>query len=70
LVLRNPSDKAQAVKLRLQDVFELPDGAAQKYSVKPPWAASMVVTVEMEATEPQEFKLGPFQVITLEMTPE
>ncbi len=70
LVLRNPSDKAQAVKLKLQDVFELPEGAAQRYSVKPPWAASMVVTVEMEAKEPQEFKLAPFQVVTLEMRPE
>jgi hypothetical protein len=70
LVLRNPSDKEQTIKVRLQDVFELPEGAAQKYAAKPAWMGSMMVVVEMEATEPHEFKLGPFQVVTLEMTPE
>jgi hypothetical protein len=70
LVLRNPSDKTQSVKLRLQDVFELPDGAAQRYAVKPAWIGAMQVTAQMGAKEPQEFRMAPFQVVTLEMTPQ
>ena len=71
LVLRNPSDRAQAIKLKLQDVFELPEGAAQQYSAKSPWAGdARRPAVGMDAKVPHEFTMGPFEVLTLEMTPE
>ena len=70
LVLRNPSDRPRSIMLRLQDVFELPEGAAQRYSARSPWAADAgQVEFEIEAKEAHEFKMAPFEVLTLEMTP-
>jgi len=37
LVLRNPSDREQTIRIRLQDAFELPSGAAQDYVARSPW---------------------------------
>ncbi|KAA6458803.1 enterotoxin [Acidobacteria bacterium AB60] len=71
LVLRNPGDKQQAIKLRLQDGFELPEGAAVRYSARSPWAADAAQpAMTLDANEPHTFTLKPFEVVTLEMTPE
>jgi hypothetical protein len=70
LVLRNPSAKSQSIKLLLQNAFELPEGAAQHYAARSPWAADAGKTAfEIEVNEAHEFKLAPFEVLTLEMTP-
>lgn len=70
LVLRNPSDKSQSIKLRLQDAFELPVEAAQSYLARSPWASDAGQTrFTIEAQQPHEFKMSPFEVLTLEMTP-
>jgi len=70
LVLRNPSDRPQSITLRLQDAFELPEGAAQRYSAKSPWAGdASQPAMMMEAKQPHEFKMAPFEVLTLELTP-
>jgi hypothetical protein len=37
LVLRNPGDRKQTIRLKLKDVFELPPGAARRYAAKSPW---------------------------------
>ena len=37
LVLRNPSDQKKTIRLKLQDVLELPLGSAQAYAAKSPW---------------------------------
>jgi hypothetical protein len=70
LVLRNPSDRPQSIRLTLQDAFELPDGAAQNYTARSPWAAdSGAPAMEISAQQPHEFKMTPFEVLTLEMAP-
>jgi hypothetical protein len=70
LVLRNPSDKSQAIKLRLADAFELPPGASQEFTARSPWKEDAARPVEkMNADEAHRFILAPFEVRTLEMTP-
>ncbi len=70
LVLRNPSDHSQSIRITLQDAFELPDGAARNYAAHSPWTAdSNRPTLEIQAQQPHEFKMAPFEVLTLEMTP-
>ncbi len=71
LVLRNPSDKAQTIHLKLQDAFELPQGAAQIYRAKSPWKddASQPATM-LNAQQMHAFQLAPFEVLTLDMFPE
>lgn len=70
LVLRNPSDKSQTMRLRLQDAFELPQGAAQEYAGKSPWTCDAAKSaLELNAQQEHEFQLGPFEVLTLDFTP-
>lgn len=70
LVLRNPSDQPQSIRLTLQDVLELPDGAAQTYIARSPWATEVnQPALQVLARQPHEFKMAPFEVLTLEMTP-
>jgi hypothetical protein len=69
LVLRNPGDKPQSIKLKLADVFELPAGAAQNYSAKSPWKSDAGrPAMALTARETHEFHLEPFEVLTLDMT--
>jgi hypothetical protein len=69
LVLRNPSDKYQSISIKLQDAFELPQGAAQTYRATSPWKedASQPLLF-LHAQQPHEFHLAPFQVLTLDVT--
>lgn len=70
LVLRNPSDKPQTIRLRLQDVFELPRGAAQEYMGKSPWKSdAQRPATNLKAQETHAFQLAPFEVMTLDFTP-
>jgi hypothetical protein len=70
LVLRNPSDQAKTIRIKLQDAFELPPGAAQEYVAKSPWKedASRPAIV-LHAKQAHEFHLAPFEVLTLDVTP-
>ncbi len=71
LVLRNPSDHAQSLTLRLQDAFELPSGAAQRYSARSPWKDDAgQPAISLDATQPHDFHLEPFQVLTIDVTPQ
>jgi len=70
LVLRNPSDKQQSIQLKLRDAFELPPQAARVFRAKSPWredAGSAALTID--ADEAHTFRLAPFEVLTLDMTP-
>jgi len=70
LVLRNPSDKPQSIRLDPKAVFELPDGAAKLFTAKSPWkddAAQSPIT--LQAGTMHTFQLAPLQVLTLELTP-
>ena len=70
LVLRNPSDHPQSMRVDIQDAFELPTGAAQKYSAKSPWKDDAgKSSTELQARVPHEFQLAPFEVLTLDVTP-
>ena len=70
VVLRNPSDKPQTIRLRLQDAFELPRGAAQEYAGKSPWASDVAKgALELNAQQEHDFQLAPFEVLTLDFTP-
>ncbi|UWZ84491.1 alpha-galactosidase [Occallatibacter riparius] len=69
LVLRNPSDKPQSIKLKLADVFELPAGAAQNYTAKSPWKSDAArPAMDLNARAEHEYRLEPFEVLTLDMT--
>jgi hypothetical protein len=71
LVLRNPSDHPQSIKIDIQDAFELPPNAAQSYNAKSPWKDDEgKPTIELHAHNPREFQLAPFEVLTLDLTPQ
>lgn len=67
LTLRNPSDQVQSITLDIQKTFELPAGAARKYSAKSPWLQDAEqAPIVLIAGTPHTFQLAPFQVLTLE----
>ncbi|HET7103039.1 MAG TPA: enterotoxin [Terracidiphilus sp.] len=71
LVLRNPSDKPQSIEIRLQDVLGLPEGAAQVYSAKSPWREDAGRrAMKLDAREARQFRLAPFEVLTLDLNPQ
>lgn len=70
IVLRNPSDHEQLIRIRLADAFELPPDAAKAYRARSPWKEdagrpSFVIRAE----EVHEFHLAAFQVLTLDLLP-
>ncbi|HTV10018.1 MAG TPA: enterotoxin [Candidatus Aquilonibacter sp.] len=71
LVLRNPSDQPQSIRVDLAKAFELPDGAAQRYVASSPWKDDAgKPALHLRAGTPHAFDLAPFQVLTLDMKPE
>ena len=70
LVLRNPSDREQVIRLRLADAFELPTDAAKVYSARSPWKEDAGrPAIVLPAQEAHEFHLAAFQVLTLDILP-
>ena len=70
LVLRNPSDREQTIRIRLQDAFELPSGAAQDYVARSPWQCDAGrAAIPLRAQQPHSFHFAPFEVLTLDVTP-
>jgi len=70
LSLRNPSDKPGRIAIDIQKAFELPKGAAQRYSLKSPWKkdadkAAIVLTTQ----EAHTFTLEPFEVLVFDALP-
>jgi len=71
LVLRNPRAKPQTMRINLRDALELPPGAAQNYSARSPWKSDASrPAIELYAQSVNDFQLAPFEVLTLELTPE
>jgi hypothetical protein len=69
LTLRNPSDKPQAIRLDPQIVFELPPQAAREFTARSPWKEDAGKSpVKLRAGVAREFRLGPFEVQTLDLT--
>jgi hypothetical protein len=70
LVLRNPSDHEQVIRLRLKDALELPANAARVYSARSPWKDDAGrPAIVLQAQEAHEFHLAAFQVLTLDILP-
>ncbi|RXH57101.1 putative exported alpha-N-acetylgalactosaminidase [Granulicella sibirica] len=71
LVLRNPSDKPQSIRLDPQLVFELPKDAARRFTAHSPWKEdASKASLSLEAGTQQEFLLAPFEVLTFDVTPQ
>ena len=71
LTLRNPSDKPQLAVIDLDRQLELPTGAARRFRAHSPWRAEAAQPArELDADRPQTIELAPFQVLTLELTPQ
>ncbi len=70
LSLRNPSNKAQPINIDLAKVFELPADAPQVYTARSPWKDDAnSEALQLRAGDPHTFRLEPFEVLTLDMTP-
>jgi hypothetical protein len=70
LVLRNPSNQAKTIRIKPQDAFELPPGAAQEFVAKSPWKEdSSRSAIALRAQQAHEFHLAPFEVLTLDVMP-
>ncbi|MHC4116032.1 MAG: alpha-amylase family protein [Planctomycetota bacterium] len=70
LALRNPSGKPRAITIDIGEAFELPRGAARRYSLKSPWredagSEAIVLTAGKEHT----FKAKAFDVLVFDATP-
>lgn len=71
LTLRNPSAEAQDFTLDIAQAFELPPGAPTIYRARSPWTNDAAQPpIELAGGEMHTFHLAPFQVITLEATPQ
>ncbi len=68
VTLRNPSSQEQEFSFDPASVFELPVGAATKYTLSSPKGDALPAETA-EAGKPVQVKLAPFQVIVLEATP-
>jgi hypothetical protein len=70
LTLRNPSAQDQSIQFDPQDGFELPPGAPREYMAISPWQdAADRSPIAVSAGTPTEFRLAPFEVLTLEFVP-
>ena len=71
LVLRNPSDHPQQISIEPGKVLELPTTAPRHFSAMSPWVSDAGQTMlRLDAGVPHTFELAPFEVKTLELTPQ
>jgi hypothetical protein len=70
LTLRNPSNRAQQIKIDPAKVFELPDDAAQDYTIVNPYKDQTMTVSKLHAGSETVFKLQPFQVLVVEAWPD
>ena len=70
LTLRNPGGRAATIAIDAAEVFELPEGAARRYSLKSPYSDQRKTVESLTAGEPAKFTLNPYEVLVLEAVPE
>lgn len=71
LVLRNPNDKPQTIRIDIGKAFQLPQGAPTKYIAHSPWKSDAgQPSIDLSAGAPHAFHLAPFQVLTLDIRPK
>ncbi len=66
LTLRNPSARTQEIKIDAAKVFELPEGAAQNYTIVNPFKDQTVDVTKLHAGKETTFKLQPFEMLVIE----
>jgi len=70
LSLRNPNDKPGKITIDIAKAFELPTGAAEKYSLKSPWKDDAnQAAIALSAGKTHTFELKPFEVLVFDATP-
>jgi hypothetical protein len=71
VTFRNPGDKPQTAVIDLQRQLELPPGAARRFGVRDVWrSGGASVPKTLDADHPGTLTLAPFEVLTLELTPD
>jgi len=71
ITLRNPDEKPQLAVIDLARQLELPPGAARRFTAHSPWSEeSGKAAIKLDADQLSTLTLAPFQVLTLELTPE
>lgn len=70
LVLRNPSDTPQSIRLDLLSALEVPSGAARSFRAHSPWTSDRgQPPFTLHLGQIHEFQLSPFEVLTLDLEP-
>ena len=70
VTFRNPDDQPQLAVVDLQRQLQLPPGVARHFSVQDVWhSGGTEVPKSLDADHPGTIKLAPFEVLTLELTP-
>ena len=70
LVLRNPSDQPQNFSINLTKAFDLPGESAHSFRLRSPWKEdSDTLAFLVQASQPYEFHLKPFEVLVFDATP-
>jgi len=70
LALRNPKDAAAQIVIDIGKALELPEGAAQRHSLKSPWRTDATTAeVTLSAGKEHTFELSPFEVLVFDATP-
>ena len=71
LVLRNPADAPQSIRVDLGAAFELPAKARTAYRISAPWsAADRNVPERLAAGQLYELKLNPLEILLIEAVPQ
>ncbi len=71
LALRNPLDKPATITLNIGKAFELPKGAARRYSLKNPWKKDIdKAAIMLIAGGKHTFELKPFEVLVFDAAPQ
>lgn len=69
LMLRNPNDQPQSIRIDPARAFELPEGAPKKFTVANPFPDQNIGVSELVAGTETEFTLQPFEVLVIEALP-
>ncbi|MBI5685877.1 MAG: enterotoxin [Verrucomicrobia bacterium] len=70
VMLRNPDDQPRDISLDIGTAFELPAGAATKFTLKSPWAEdAQKPALTAEAGKPLRFTLKPFEILVFDAVP-
>ena len=70
LMVRNPNDQPQTIPLDATAVFELPVGAPKRFALSSPYPDQRVQRLQLEAGQPTNIRLEPFEVLVFDAKPE